>query len=158
MKQYKRIQDEYSHPTPYLSVKIYNPINPDFKEVVTMIIDTGSGKTFIPEEIKTKLGNLPKSAKQLIIKNPNKIGSPQITYSFLINLELDDDIEQKQHKVEVLFTPRRYGILGRDILNQYKIILDSPKEQWAFKCRWDSGIKCDDKSCILKVTTSNLIV
>jgi hypothetical protein len=159
MTQYERIQGRDSHPTPRLLVNIYNPIDSElFKENVKMIVDTGSDITFVPEEVFAELGNLPRRARPWRITNPNRPGAFQTTYPFLISLKWDDGIEQRQHEVEVLSLPKTYGILGRDILNQYKIILDSPQEEWAFKCRWDNGIKCDDKSCILKVTTSNLIV
>ena len=78
------------------------------------------------------------------IKKDVSISQP----SYIVILEFQLGEHTKTHEVEVFTISRDYGIIGRDIINQYKIVLDAPEKKWGIDCRWQSGITCDEHHCI----------
>lgn len=124
---YEQIQDPRSSPSPIARIEVLNPNSSEKRvENVKAILDTGSGITSIPESIIEKLGAL--SYTVIRIRSPleNKTISKKL---LLVKIEFDG----KPHEVKVLGIPKDYAVIGRDILNQYKIILDAPNQVWSIE-------------------------
>lgn len=125
---YERIQDFLSNPSPVALIEVSNPSNSTIRvEGIKAIVETGAGVTCIPESVIERLGPLnytvirvrsPLDGKNIISKKLHKV-----TIKF----------GEESHEVEVLSISRNYALIGRDILNQHKIILDAPNEVWSIE-------------------------
>ena len=127
---YERIQDYVSSPSPIAWIGVSNPSSSTDRggNVKTKaILDTGGGITSIPESIIEKLGGL--SYTVIRIRSPLDYKNIISKKLYKVTIEFDG----KAHEVEVLAIPRDYAIIGRDILNQHKIILDAPNEVWSIE-------------------------
>lgn len=125
---YDKIQDSLSSPSPIAWIKVSNPYSSK-NEVknIKAILDTGAGKTCIPQSIIKELGSS--------VYTTIKVRSPldrNITTSIRLYSVTIEFYGQK-HEVEVFDIPRDYAIIGRDILNKYKIILDAPNGVWSIE-------------------------
>lgn len=125
---YEQIQDNHSCPSPIARIEVSNPYDSKNKlKNVKAILETGAGVTSIPESIIKELGSLQYTT--ISVRSPldrNRIISKRL-YSVIIELD------GQENEVEVLTIPRDYAIIGRDILNQYKIILNGPEETWSIE-------------------------
>jgi predicted aspartyl protease len=125
---YEKIQDPFSSPSPIALIEVLNPSSSmDGRENVKAILDTGAGITAIPQSIIHGLGGL--FYTTINVRLPlgiNKITSTKL-YSVII------EFGGKSHVVQVLGISKDYAIIGRDILNEYKIFLDAPNEVWSIE-------------------------
>jgi predicted aspartyl protease len=125
---YEQIKDSLSNPSPIARIEVSNPYDSKNKlKNVKAILETGAGVTSIPESIIKELGSLQYttiSVRSLLDRN--RIISKRL-YSVIIELD------GQENEVEVLTIPRDYAIIGRDILNQYKITLNGPEETWSIE-------------------------
>ena len=125
---YDKIQDSLSSPSPIAWIKVSNPYSSK-NEVknIKAILDTGAGKTCIPQSIIKELGSS--------VYTTIKVRSPldrNITTSirlYSVTIEFDG----QENEVEVIGISEDYAIIGRDILNQYKITLNGPEETWSIE-------------------------
>ncbi len=113
-------------PSPEALVKISNPS--DFSKIcdVMGIIDSGAVMTCIPESILSQLGKLTYSSVSIRDINGNIINRK----TYIIDIQIED---YQIKNVEVIVVPKRYTLIGRDIINQFKIVLDGPKLQWSIE-------------------------
>jgi predicted aspartyl protease len=124
---YERIQDSLSNPSPVALIEVSNPSNSTIRvKGIKAIVETGAGITSIPEYIIDNLGRSNYTLKRVRSSLDGKVISRKL-YRVVIQ------IGGKSHEVEVLGIPGDYGVIGRDILNQYKIILDAPNEVWSIE-------------------------
>jgi hypothetical protein len=89
-----------------------------------MLIDTGSDTTLLPSDIVEKLG---------VKAEENTSFEVQVfdgDTKFLKIVKLDLLVLDKTFKGEYLLIDRPIGILGRNILNNVRILLDGPREKW----------------------------
>jgi predicted aspartyl protease len=125
---YEQIKDSLSNPSPIARIEVSNPYDSKNKlKNVKAILETGAGVTSIPESIIKELGSLQYTT--ISVRSPldrNRIISKRL-YSVIIELD------GQENEVEVLTIPRDYAIIGRDILNQYKITLNGPEETWSIE-------------------------
>ncbi|MFM7441338.1 MAG: hypothetical protein ACKO2V_22535 [Snowella sp.] len=125
---YERIQDPLSSSSPIARIEVLNPNSSEKRvENVKAILDTGAGITVIPESIIEILGALDYTVIRIrSLLDRNGITSKKL-YSVII------EFDGQENEVEVLAIPRDYAIIGRDILNQYKITLNGPEETWSIE-------------------------
>ena len=110
---------------PQASIKLSNPINSSQSCQVNAIVDTGAVMTCIPESAIKKLD---KSLVYSKIQVREFNGNIQERKTYFINIS----IANYEHKnIEVLAIPKEYALIGRDILNQHKVILDAPNQRWS---------------------------
>lgn len=91
---------------------------------VEAIVDTGAVMTCLPARVIRKLGGdrLGYSYRQV----GGALGTGRVK-SYFINLKVADcDFPD----IEVLALNKEYAIIGRDILNRYKVTLDAPNLKW----------------------------
>jgi hypothetical protein len=134
MLAYQQLQDQVSKPSPVIWINVFNPSNPGNVKEVQAIVDTGAGITSLPESVIQNLGTN-------LIYTTFKVRSPmnELSYyerkKYRVCLSLDEIL----YEIEVMGIPRPYGIIGRDILNHYKIVLNAPLIRWGMNCSCPEG-------------------
>jgi predicted aspartyl protease len=125
---YERIQDPLSSPSPIARIEVLNPNSSEKRvENVKAILDTGVGITVIPESIIEILGAL----DYTVIRIRSTLDTNDISSRKLYRVIIEFD--GQENEVKVLAIPRDYAIIGRDILNKYKITLNGPEETWSIE-------------------------
>lgn len=124
MFKYGNLQDSISL-VPQTSIELSNPSNNSQSFQVDAILDTGASMTCIPESAIAELGESLIYSKIMV---RNLIGNTQERQTYFLNIS----IANYEHKnIEVIAIPKKYALVGRDILNQHKIVLDAPKQKWS---------------------------
>jgi len=123
---YERIQDYVSSPSPIALINVLNPSGSTNRVKVRAILDIAAGITLIPQSIIDELGSLQYTVISVRSPFDNKTLSTKL-YSIII------EVGEQVHEVEVVGIPRGYAMIGRDILNQYKIIFNGPEETWSIE-------------------------
>ncbi len=133
MPIYQQIQDTISRPSPITLINVFNPSSSDKNgKQVQALVDTGSGVTALPTSVINELGGLNYTTIQ--VRSPLD-GNQIKKYKYSVRLELDG----RSHEVEVIAIQKPYGIIGRDILNYYKIVLNAPLTKWGMNCSCEEG-------------------
>jgi len=107
---------EYSPPAPSLRVKFTRPFS-DFSVELQAKLDTGADITVLPQHTISELRLIPASRVSVSSFDGQKVWR----YTYFVNLSFNG-FEYKM--VEVIGAQRRDALLGRDILNRLKTILD----------------------------------
>ncbi len=111
---------------PETSLKVLNPSDSSKTVTVAAVVDSAAVMTCIPESQVQQLGNLNYSSIQ--IRDLNNTIAEKRTY--IIDIELNN---HRFSNVEVIAISKDYALIGRDILNKFKIILDAPNLQWSIE-------------------------
>lgn len=123
MYKYKA-EGKDSPPIPKIKINIQSPKNPKMCKSISAVIDTGADQTCVPTHVIDQIGNLDYS----YIKVRGAIGKTEKMKKCIIDLSLST-CEYKDH--EVIEINREYAIIGRDILNDYTLVLDGPNNKWS---------------------------
>jgi len=107
---------EYSPPAPSLKIKLARPFSDHSLELQAKL-DTGADMTVIPQRAVSELRLIPASRVSVTSFDGQRIWR----YTYFVNLSFNG-FEYKM--VEVISAQHRDVLLGRDILNRLKIILD----------------------------------
>ncbi len=119
--------------SPQTSIQVLNPANNSQKCHVDAIVDTGAVMTCIPESTIIQLGN---SLIYDFIKVQDFNGHQHEIKIFWIDIKIGDYSYQN---LKVLAISQKYALIGRDILNQHKVVLNAPEEMW--------GLGCNERIC-----------
>lgn len=112
-----RYDPTYSPPAPILEVTVSNPHNPQVQGIPKEAkIDSGADMTAIPEDLVNALGLIP--AREIPTKGYKK--GEQTHHTYFVDVSLDGH----SFYTEVMAVERTNVLIGRDILNQLKLILD----------------------------------
>jgi Retroviral aspartyl protease len=116
---------------PQCKIKIYNPSNSKLCSEILAIVDSGAVATCIPESNIQSIGNLVKG-QDVRTKDFNNGTKSRETYHINIRIPgTQPDIMC----VRVISVPgKKYAVIGRDILNKFKVVLDAPNNQWILNC------------------------
>ncbi len=116
--------ENYKPPAPVAYVTLRNPATGNILSNVPMLIDTGSDTTLLPSDVVGKLG----------IKAEEDTGFEVQVFDgdtkFLRIVKLDLLVLDKTFRGEYLLIDRPVGILGRNVLNNLRIMLDGPRREW----------------------------
>lgn len=112
-------------PAPQTSIELSNPSNNSKSLQVDAIVDTGAVMTCVPESVIKQLGE---SLIYSTIQVRDANGNIQERRTYRINIRITD---YEYKNVEVIPITKQYALIGRDILNQHKIILDAPNQKWS---------------------------
>lgn len=111
---------QFSPPAPLVHVTVRSP---DFTREAPDLpaqLDTASDRTVVPIEIANDLGLVP--LDQITVVGLG--GNVQVISTFLVQIELR---QLPPMMVEVAASPNEpFVLLGRDVLNHFKITLDGP--------------------------------
>jgi hypothetical protein len=124
---YGNIQDS-NCPSPEAYIKISNPLNYSKSCRVKALIDSGAAMTCVPESTIKRLGhNLDYNEIGLRDAN-NRIETRKL---YTINIDIGTYTFQD---FEVIAIPKSYALIGRDILNQSRVMLDANYMRWIYDC------------------------
>ena len=107
---------EYSPPAAVLKVKFINPIL-SYEAEIEAKLDTGADITVVPEAVIDRLGIVP--AGRIDVTSFD--GDGTVRYTYFVNLAF---LGFTFEFVEVIGARRRDSLLGRDVLNRLKAVLD----------------------------------
>jgi predicted aspartyl protease len=125
MFDYQR--ENWNYAAPGCQIEVQNPSIPENKNNCMAFIDSGADMTCVPISIVSNLGLLSRS--RVIMRQANGDTVPKDT--FAINIRIGNyDFEN----IEVIPVYKQYVLIGRDIINQYKISLNAPSEIWGLNC------------------------
>ncbi len=127
MPIYGSLQGE-THLSPETSIQLQNPLNNSQNCDADAIVDTGAVMTCIPESTITQLGSS-LVYSTVLVRDANNNIEERTTY------RIDIEIDGNEYKnLEVVAISKRYALIGRDILNQHKVVLNAPDNIWGLGC------------------------
>ena len=127
MFTYGRLQT--SNPlSPETFIQLYNPFNDSQNCHTNAIVDTGAVMTCIPESTIVQLGSS-LAYNTVLLKDAN--GNTEERMTYWINIILADN---EYKNIEVIAVPKGYALIGRDILNRHKVVLNAPGRSWGLGC------------------------
>ena len=116
--------ENYNPPAPVAYVTLRNPATGAVLSNVPMLIDTGADTTLLPSDVVEKLG----------VKAEEDTGFEVQVFDgdtkFLRIVKLDLLVLDKTFRGDYLLIDRPIGILGRNILNNLRILFDGPRGEW----------------------------
>ena len=116
--------ENYNPPAPVAYVTLRNPATGAVLSNVPMLIDTGSDTTLLPSDVVEKLG----------VEAEEDTGFEVQVFDgdtkFLRIVKLDLLVLDKTFRGDYLLIDRPIGILGRNILNNVRILFDGPRGKW----------------------------
>jgi hypothetical protein len=116
--------DNFDPPAPVAYVTLRNPATGALLSDVPMLIDTGADATLLPSNAVGQLGIKPEEDTDFEVQ----VFDGEIKRLKLARLELY--FLDKKFVGEYLLIDRSMGILGRNILNSVRILLDGPNAKW----------------------------
>lgn len=109
-----------SPPSPSVLLNLTHPVTGQRVEDVPAIVDAGADQTVIPERLILELGLI--QLDQQLVRGFD--GSPRLLPTFLTRIQVRD---LPRFDLEIIASPAiENAILGRDVLNRYKVVLDGP--------------------------------
>ena len=116
--------ENFEPPAPVAYVTLRNPATGVLLSDVPMLIDTGADVTVLPSTAVEQLGVASEENSEFEVQ----AFDGEIKRLKLAKLELF--IVGKKFAGEYLLADRPIGILGRNILNNIRILLDGPRTKW----------------------------
>jgi predicted aspartyl protease len=116
--------ENFDPPAPVAYVTLRNPATGALLSEVPMLIDTGADATLLPLNAVEQLGIKTEEDTDFEVQ----VFDGQIKRLKSAKLELY--ILGKKFAGEYLLIDRRIGILGRNILNNIRVLLDGPRRKW----------------------------
>ncbi len=116
--------ENFDPPAPVAYVTLRNPATGVLLSDVPMLIDTGADATLLPSDAVKQLGVSIDEDSDFEVQ----VFDGEIKRLKLAKLELF--VLGKKFAGEYLLVDRSIGILGRNILNNVRILLDGPRTKW----------------------------
>ena len=116
--------ENYNPPAPVAYVTLRNPTTGEILPNVPCLIDTGSDTTLLPSEAVRKLG----IDSEHDTKFEVQVFDGDTKFLKVVKLELQ--VLDKKFRGEYLLIDRPIGILGRNVLNNLRILFDGPRREW----------------------------
>jgi len=117
--------ENFEPPAPVAYVTLRNPATGALLSDVPMLIDTGADVTLLPSDTLEQLGIPAEEDSDFEVQ----VFDGEIKRLRLAKMELY--VLGKKFAGEYLLVDRPIGILGRNILNNIRILLDGPRAKWA---------------------------
>ncbi len=120
MIRYSYVQ-QLQPPAPFIQIRLQNPVTGDELHDVPAQLDTAADRTLIPETLVQTLA-LPQLGT-LLIGGVGGVQQAMATYPLLLAVH-----SLPPQTIEVVASPgESWVLLGRDVLNSYRALLDGPQ-------------------------------
>ena len=116
--------ENFDPPAPVAHVLLRNPATGVSLQDVPMLIDTGADATAIPSTYAGQLNIEPMIDKAYMVEGFD--GQSRIVRT----AEAEIEIVGRLFRGQFLLVDRPHGYLGRNILNNLRILLDGPRNEW----------------------------
>jgi len=117
---------------PVVKMRVYLPDAPEHGVETDAVVDTGASRTTLPESVITELElggkRVPKAGKVNNELADGRVLENQPTYWVAVRI---GDCEWGTVRVAV--KPRRYAMIGRDIMRDCTVYLHGPDQHWRAK-------------------------
>lgn len=121
MVRYRYLTD-FSPPAPFVHVVIGNPENGQATQEIPALLDVGADRTVVPLKIIEQLHFSP--LRTLLVGGLGNEVQRLETFSATVQIR-----QGRPYAVEILgHANESYLLLGRDVLNQLRIVLDGPNQ------------------------------
>jgi len=117
----------FDPPAPVASVTLRSQDGGAIVHAVVMLVDTGSDVTLLPHVAVDRLGVL------LLAGQSYELVGFDGSRSFAPVVTLDMVFLNRAFRGRYLLIEDDRGILGRDVLNHVKVLLDGPRREWSDK-------------------------
>ena len=114
----------FEPPAPLANVVLRNQETGATWNDVPMLLDTGADLTLVPQDVLARLGIQPDPTRQFGLRGFD--GST--SFAQIVQLELI--FLGKRFRGPYLLIEQEYGIIGRNILNSVRLVLDGPLQTW----------------------------
>jgi predicted aspartyl protease len=122
MTPYNRAFDP---PAPVITIQV-SPLNQsELTTTVDCLVDTGADLSLIPQRLAEEFNLAPEGV--IIVEGFD--GERQQLYLFAVDIVVE---EFRLDGLEVTAYPTDHAILGRDILNRFRLLLDGPAQMLEF--------------------------
>ncbi len=114
-----RYNRQVSPPAPFIHIECEHPLGSSERLTLPALLDTGADLSTIPPESIEHLGLVQLDE----IPVASYRGETMLAPSYLIRLDVGS---WQMGVIEVIASGEEYAILGPDVLNQFRIVLDGP--------------------------------
>jgi hypothetical protein len=111
-------------PAPVALVTVRSPLTGADVQNIAMLLDTGADVSLLPRELVAPL------VRDVEIQPQFELQSFDGTISIVPAVRLEMIFLGKSFRGQFLLIEGRYGIIGRNILNNVSIVLDGPSLNW----------------------------
>jgi hypothetical protein len=126
MPKYGHIQKSPSK-APQTSMVVLSPVNNKLRtRRIPAVLDSGSARTCVP---KKDLESLGEGLEYDFVTCACPIGAAEDRRKCVVHVRISP-CRNDFKDVEVIEVDRNYALIGRDILNKYKLVLDGPRLVW----------------------------
>ena len=115
----------FDPPAPSASVTLRNPQTGAFLPDVSLLIDTGADVTLLPRSAVEQLGLTPDATAQYELVGFD--GQRSMAEAIDLDMTFLDTVIRGRY----LLTKETIGILGRDVLNFFVVVMDGPAREWS---------------------------
>ena len=115
----------FDPPAPVAQVMLRNPHSGAMVSDVLVLMDTGADITLLPRTVVEQLG------APLLAGQRYELMSFDGSTSFAPVVVLDLLFLKRAFRGRYLLIEEERGIMGRDILNHVRLLLDGPQQQWS---------------------------
>lgn len=113
--------------SPEIDIYAYSPSEGELVRRANAMLDSGAVMTCVPKWVIDRLGPLTYSSVRVRLAN----GELRDAITAVIRIRVaSHDIP---NRIEVVIIDKEYALIGRDILNRYRVMLDGPEERWSIE-------------------------
>lgn len=116
--------DEFDPPAPVAFVTLRNPDTRSGLDNVLMLIDSGADVTLIPKEVASQLGIVAATEAQYALEGFDG------TQSVALAVRAELKFLRRTFRGQFLLTDKSIGVIGRNVLNSLRLVLDGPRLSW----------------------------
>ncbi|HRQ41374.1 MAG TPA: retroviral-like aspartic protease family protein [Chloroflexota bacterium] len=111
---------EFDPPAAVIQIQVAGVVHSRPRVTISAILDTGADLTAVPETLVDRLNLFPTG--RMVVEDVN--GQTTVAETYMIKLKIADKTIS-EHKV--LLTGLDFGIIGRDLLNTFYLLLNGPE-------------------------------